>query len=122
MKSAAKSANSGPVSRSALASAMAAMAFSLASAAVMSSVVPRIALGAPNWREVRTKKVFVPFPATVKPKAGRSLTVRPYRPGFFSLKVRRTVRSLTGAWMRMGVSPLSVPSGAVRPGGTERRS
>ncbi len=83
----------------------------------MSSVVPRIALGAPNWREVQTKKVFVP--ATVKPKAGRSLTVRPY-PGFFSLKVRRTVRSLMGAWMR--VSPLSVPSGAVRPGGTERRS
>ena len=41
--------------------------------------------------------------------------------GFFSRKVRRTVRSLMVAWMRMAVSPLSVPSGAIRSKGTERR-
>ena len=41
--------------------------------------------------------------------------------GFFSRKVRRTVRSLMVAWMRMGMSPLSVSSVAVRSKGTKRR-
>ena len=41
--------------------------------------------------------------AILKPKAGRSLsrTVRTRLPGLRSLKVRRSVRSLMAAWMRM---------------------
>ena len=102
---------------------MTAATFSRASSTVISSAVPRAMLSAPSLRATRTKKVLVPFFGTLRPKAGRSLsmTVRPVRPNFWSRKVRRTVRSLMVAWMRTGMSPLSVPSGAARSKGTERR-
>ena len=92
---------------------MAAATFSRASSAVISSAVPRAMLSAPSLHATRTKKVLVPFFGTLRPKAGRSLsmTVRSVWPNFWSRKVRRTVRSLMVAWMRTGMSPLSVPLG-----------
>ena len=70
--------------RSAFVAAIAARAFSLASAAVISFVVPRIVLGTPTGHKALTMKVLVPSFAMVKLNRGRSvsMTVRPYRPDF----------------------------------------
>lgn len=97
-----------------LPAAMGVPSLSRPSAENISSGVPSIALGVLAERSAWTKKVLVSFLATARPNCGksRSITVMLFRLGYCSRKVRRTVRSLMVAWMRMDVSPLSVPSGA----------
>ena len=70
---------------------------------VISSVVPRTTVCLPSWFATRTMYFLCPFCETFRAKAGRSrsMTVRPVRPILRSRKVRRTVRSLRVAWMRM---------------------